>query len=70
MTHRPFPKAVAASKQAEAPSTVNAAPLDESAPLTRAELFAFVRVLNVEIETIRAELALLRQAIEKGGRRG
>jgi hypothetical protein len=69
VTHRPYPKAVAAPKQGAAPSTSKAAPLDESAPVTRAELFAFVRVLNVEIETIRAELALLRQAIEKGGRR-
>jgi hypothetical protein len=69
VTHRPYPNAVAAPNKAAAPSTVNAAPLDESAPVTRAELFAFVRVLNVEIETIRAELALLRQALEKGPRR-
>ncbi len=69
MTHRPYPNAVAAPNKAAAPSTDNAAPLDESAPVTRAELFAFVRVLNVEIETIRAELALLRQALEKGPRR-
>jgi hypothetical protein len=69
VTHRPYPNAVAAPKQAAAPSTVTPTPLDESAPVTRAELFAFVRVLNVEIETIRAELALLRQALEKGPRR-